>query len=238
MAKSWYGWLVKGISYQWSCALLLALSCTWAPAQIAPEFQEQGVLYLEGNLPSNVTATFKVATTVYLHRDFQMVIASFGPGQEAELIGMSPEGYLLKGTYRNNTIIGWIHPEDLPTGIDPSIFETAKKNQAHHDAVAVAIANKSVIQGMTPDEVKQSVGRPEQVSSRTDPSGSMLTWTFTTYREEPQYNYALNAFGRAVLQTYYVKIPIGQLIVSFVNGAVTSVEEHKTDPNSPGVVTN
>jgi hypothetical protein len=211
---------------------------TGALAQIAPELQEQGVLYFDGNLPNKVTATLHTATTVYLHRDFQTALAALYPGQKIELIGMSPEGYLLKANYRNNAMTGWIRPEDLPSGIDPAIFAQAGKNQARRDAVAVAIANKSVIQGMTPDEVKQSVGRPEQVASRVDPNGSALTWIYTTYREDPQYSYALNVFGRPVLQTYYVKTPIGQLIVDFANGAVISVEEHKTDPNSPGVVTN
>lgn len=221
------------------CALLLlALSMAGATAQIAPEFQEQGVLYFDGNLPDKVVATLHTATTVYLHRDFQMALAALYAGQKIELIGMSPEGYLLKTNYRNNSITGWIRPEDLPSGIDPAIFAEAKKNQARNDAVAVAIANKNVIQGMTPDEVKEAVGRPEQVSSRVDPSGSALTWIYTTYREEPQYQYALDGFGRPVLQTYYVKIPIGRLIVAFANGAVVSVEQHKTDSNSPGVVTN
>ena len=222
----------------WSYALALALSISCVQAQIPSELREQGVLYFEGNLPDKVTTTLNAATTVYLHRDFQMVLASLGQGQEIELIGMSPEGYLLKTNYRNNTITGWIRPEDLPTGIDPTLFKTAKKNQARHDAVAVAITNKSVIQGMTPDEVKQSVGRPEQTSSHTDANGSVLTWVFTTYREEPQYYYALDALGRSVLQTYYVKVPVGQLIVNFENGMVTSVEEHKTDSRSPGVLTN
>ena len=69
-------------------------------------------------------------------------------------------------------------------------------------------------------------------------SGSALTWVYTTYREDPQYQYALDGYGRAVLQTYYVKIPIGQLIVAFSNGAVVSVEQHKTDPNSPSLQNN
>jgi len=230
---------VKGhfLPLEWTCTLLLAFSIP-GPAQIAPELQEQGVLYFNGNLPTSVTATLHTGTTVYLHRDFQMPLAALYAGQKVELIGMSPEGYLLKTNYRNNTVSGWIRPEDLPSGIDPAIFVQARKNQAHRDAVAVAITNKSVIQGMTPDEVKQSVGRPEQVASRIDPSGSALTWVYTTYREEPQYEYALDPFGRPVLQTYYVKIPIGQLIIAFANGTVISVEQHKTDPNSPGVVTN
>jgi hypothetical protein len=223
---------------KWSCVLLLAFSLAGAPAQVASELREQGVLYFDGNLPNKVTATLHAATTVYLGRDLQMALAALYSGQKVELIGMSPQGYLLKTNYRNNTTIGWIRPEDLPSGIDPAIFAEAKKNQARRDAVAVAITNKSVIQGMTPDEVKQSVGRPEQVASRVDPNGSALTWVYTTYVEQPQYQYSLDAFGRPVMQTYYVKIPIGQLIVTFVNGAVISVEEHKTDPNSPGVVTN
>ncbi len=224
---------------KWICTVLfLAFSLVGAPAQIDPALREDGVLYFDGNLPAKVLATLHTTTTVYLHRDFQMALAALYAGQKIELIGMSPEGYLLKTNYRNNTISGWIRPEDLPSGIDPGLFAQAKKNQAHRDAVAVAITNKNVIQGMTPDEVKQSVGNPEQVSSRVDPSGSALTWIYTTYREDPQYQYALDAFGRPVLQTYYVKVPIGQLIVSFTNGSVISVEQHKTDPNSPGVVRN
>jgi hypothetical protein len=232
---------VKGAFFpvKWCIALLLtAFPFAEAPAQIAPELQEQGVLYFDGNLPDKVTATLHTATTVYLRRDFQMALAALYAGQKIELIGMSPEGYLLTTNYRNNTVTGWIRPEDLPSGIDPGLFAQAKKNQAHRDAVAVAISNKSVIQGMTPDEVKQSVGSPGQVASRVDPHGSALTWIYTTYREEPQYQYTLDGFGRPVLQTYYVRIPIGQMIIAFANGTVISVEEHKTDPNSPGVVTN
>jgi len=242
VSKPCYSSCVKGffLPVKWSCALLLLLAfpLVGAPAQIAPELHEPGVLYFDGNLPDKVAATLHTATTVYLRRDFQTALAALYAGQKVELIGMSPEGYLLKTNYRNNTITGWIRPEDLPSGIDPALFAQARKNQAHRDAVAVAITNKSVIVGMTPDEVKEAVGRPEQVASRVDPNGAALTWIYTTYREEPQYQYTLDAFGRPVLQTYYVKIPIGQMIIAFVNGVVISVEQHKTDPNSPGVVTN
>jgi hypothetical protein len=220
------------------CALLLAISSVTAVAELDPALREQGVLYFDGNLAGKVTATIHTGTTVYLHRDFQMALAALYTGQKVELIGMSPEGYLLKTEYRNNTVTGWIRPEDLPSGIDPAVFTEAKRNQAHHDAVAVAIANKNVIQGMTPDEVKQAVGRPGQVASRVDPSGSSLTWIYTTYREDPQYTYTLDAYGRPYLQTYYVKVPIGQMVVGFVNGAVISVSQRKTDPDSPGVVRN
>jgi hypothetical protein len=217
---------------------LLLLSVAAAHADLDPALREQGVLYFEGNLPDPVIATIHTTTTLYLHRDYQLPLAALYSGQKVELIGMAPEGYLLTTTLRNNTVTGWIKPTDLPTGIDPATFVTAQKNQARRDAVAVAIANKNVIQGMTPDEVKQAVGRPSDVSSRSDPHGEAVTWTYTTYREDPQYEYVLDAFGRPLLQTYYVKVPIGQMVVQFFNGTVYSVDEHKTDPNSPGVVRN
>jgi hypothetical protein len=232
---------VKGIfpTLEATCALLLlALSTLGAVADLDPALREDGVLYFEGNLPDKVTATIHTVTTVYMHRDFQSPLAALYSGQKIELIGMSPEGYLVQTNYRNNTISGWIRPADLPSGIDPAIFAEAKKNQARQDAVGVAIANKNVIQGMTPDEVKQAVGRPEQVSSTTDANGSAITWIYTTYVEQPQYQYTLDTFGRAVLNTYYVKIPVGQMIVNFANGAVVRIVQHKTDPSSPGVVTN
>jgi hypothetical protein len=205
-------------------------------ADLDPALREDGVLYFDGNLPDKVVATIHTTTTLYLHRDFETPLAALYDGQTVELIGMAPEGYLLTAKVRNNTTTGWIKPADLPSGIDPAIFATAQKNQARRDAVAVAIANKNVIQGMTPDEVKQALGKPTGVASKSDPSGEALTWIYTTYREDPQYEYSLDSNGHPVLQTYYVKVPIGQMIIQFVNGVVYSVEQHKTDGSSPGVV--
>jgi hypothetical protein len=201
------------------------------------DLREDGVLYFEDNLPGKITATLHAPTTIFLRRDFQSPLAGLDPGDKIELVGMSPEGFLVKGTYRNNTVSGWIRTEDLPPGVNPALLDQARKNQARHDAVADAIAHKSVIRGMTPDEVNQSLGRPEQVSSHTDDNGTALTWVYTTYALQYQSSFAPGYYGRYQLQTYPVKVPIGQFIVNFSNGEVISTDQHKTDPNSPGVVT-
>ena len=223
----------------YACVVLLALAPAWVRADTDPDLmREDGVLYFDDNLPSRISTVVKKPTTIYLHRDFQSILAGIDPGAKLELIGMSPEGYLVRGTYRNNTVTGWIQPTDLPPGIDPALFADAKKNQARHDKVAAAIAKKRVIRGMSPDEVRQSVGRPEQTSSHTDDTGTTLTWVYTTYAIQYQTSYAPGFYNHVQLQSYPVKVPVGQLIINFSNGAVVSIEEHKTDPNSPGVVTN
>jgi len=216
----------------------MAFSLGAASAQIAPELREPGVLYFEDNLPDKITGTLDHSATVYLHHDFQTALTALYAGQPVEIVGMCKDGFLLKTNYRNNTVLGWIRPNDLPPGIDPSLFVNAQKSQLRRDAVAVAIANKTVIRGMTPDEVKQAVGRPDQTASRSDASGTVQSWTYITYRQEPQYSYTMGPFGQAVQQIYYVKVPIGQMEVDFANGAVTAITQKKSDPNSPGIVTN
>ncbi len=216
-----------------ACVLLLAPILT--RADMDPALREDGVLYFSDSLPNVLVAEVKKPTTVYLGRDFGSALALILPGQRLEILGMSPEGYLVKGDYRNNAVTGWITPAQLPPGIDPKLIEQARKNEARHELVVQAIRAKKVIRGMTPDEVKQSLGEPEQTSSHTDDSGTALTWIFTTYSivwqtaATPTYN------GQAVIQTFPTKVPNGQVIVTFANGAVSAIEEHKTNSDSPGV---
>jgi hypothetical protein len=206
-----------------------------ARADIDPGLREDGVLYFEDSLPNVIVADVKTPTTVYLGRDFASPLALIVPGQRLEILGMSAEGFLVKGDYRNNAVTGWITPAQLPPGVDPKLIEQAKKNQARQEVVAKAIRARQVIRGMTPAEVKQSLGEPEQTSSHTDDSGTALTWIFTTYSivyqtaATPGYN------GQTVFQTFPTKVPSGQVIVTFANGTVTAIEEHKTNPDSPGV---
>jgi len=206
-------------------------------ADTDPALREDGVLYFEDSLPDRIVAPVTAPTTVYLRRDFATPLALIVPGQKLEIIGMSPEGFLVKGDYRNNAVTGWITPAQLPPGVDPKLIAQAKKDQARHEEVATAIRAKKVIRGMTPDEVRQSLGDPEQTSSRTDDSGTAQTWTYTTYTIVWQTTATPGYYGRAFVQTYPTKVPIGQISVTFANGAVSAIEEHKTDPESPGVNT-
>jgi len=217
-----------------ACIFLGALLWVHADPDTAA-LREEGVLYFEDNLKDPLVATVKAPTVLYSRRDFGTQLGLFLPGQKVEIVGMSPEGYLVKGDYRNNAVTGWIMPAALPPGIDPKLIDKAKKNQERHDKVAKAIKAKKVLRGMTEDEVQQALGRPEQTSSHTDDSGQSMTWTFTSYASQWQTAPVSDIYGRTTLRTYLAKVPVGQLIVTFSNGIVTSIEEHKTDPNSPAI---
>ena len=211
-----------------ACAFVLALSSVHA--DVDPALREDGVLYLEDNLPARVVGTVKTPTTVYLHRDFQMPLASLFAGQKIEIVGQGPEGYIVAATYRNNSVSGWIMSNDLPPDVDPAQFAQARKNQEHRAMIAAAIANKQVLRGMTQDEVHQVLGDPDQTSTHTDDQGTSQTWTFTAYQDVLQTVYAPGLYGRPTLQTVSTRVQVGQKIVTFENGLVVAIEEHKTDP--------
>jgi hypothetical protein len=110
----------------------------------------------------------------------------------------------------------------------------AQKAQARRNQMAHLIANKQVVRGMTADEVQQSLGSPDQTSSRSDADGTVQTWTFTTYRTIWQTSYTPGFYGRGVAQTYPVKTPVGQTIVTFTDGVVSAIEQHKTSTAGVG----
>ena len=220
-----------------ACALLLAVTAVRADTDLS--LREDGVLYFEDNSPNRILAPVKKPTTLYLRRDFQDALALLVPGQNLELIGMSSEGYIVKGSYRNNAVTGWITRGDLPPGVDPKVIADAKAAQARHDQMAPAIKEHKVVRGMTPDEVRQSLGDPEQTSTRSDDTGSSLTWTYTQYTSVWKTSYTPGFYGgNGIATTYLAKVPVGNTIITFANNEVSAIEEHRTDPNSPSLQSN
>jgi hypothetical protein len=220
-----------------ACAMLLALSAVRADTDLS--LREEGVLYFEDTTPNRIIAPVKKPTTLYLRRDFQDALALLVPGQSLELIGMAPEGYMVKGTYRNNAVTGWITAADLPPGVDPKVITDAKAAQARANQMAPAIREHRIVRGMTPDEVRQSLGDPEQTSTRSDDTGSTQSWTYTQYTSVWKTSYQPGYYGgQGIATTYLAKVPVGTTTISFVNGLVSAIEVHKTNPNSPSVQNN
>jgi hypothetical protein len=211
-------------------AVLLLAAVSGVRADVDLALREDGVLYFEDNLPTHLLATVQSPTTVYLRRDLQTPLASLFAGQKIEIIGMSPEGFMIKGTYRNNSITGWISPGELPSDVDRAQIALAKKNQERRGQIAAVIARKQVIRGMTPDEVHQSLGDPDQTSSHTDGSGTSQIWVYTTYANVWQTSYVAGPFGRPVLQSFPVRTPVGQIAVTFTDNEVSAIEQHQTSP--------
>jgi hypothetical protein len=100
---------------------------------------------------------------------------------------------------------------------------------------------------MTMDEVSRSLGKPQKKSSSTNRDGSSQVFEYIRYKLVPQTIYT-PAYAQTVLgirpdpswrletvvgrsgyglqaSTIYVKVPVGSMKVSFVNGIVVATEE-------------
>lgn len=191
------------------------------------ESREPDVLYFDQNLPEKIVVTLEKNANVYLDKDLQTLAAALPPGTKVQILGLVNDGnYFVSTKYRGTRIEGWAFAGDFPP-IDSKLIETAKKSQAWRESVQRAIKEKRVVQGMTFDDVKKSLGKPDRTSSRQDAQTKFDTWTFITYELVPQNSYVTDAWGRVTIQTIYVKKPIGELTVEFNNGIVTGIEEHR-----------
>lgn len=210
--------------------LLIGASRLWA---LAPELQDPSVLYLDENLPTPITVALTDTITIYSEKELKNPNATLAAGQTVQVIGYIPTAFLLSGTFRGNKVEGWVDPKDIPP-VDPKLINQAMMQKAHREEVAKAIKAHQVVEGMSFDEVKKSLGKPSQTSFRKDENGRVDAWTYTTYESLPQYSYELNSLGQYVQRVYYIKVPVGQLKVEFKDGSVTAFEETKTNSDSHG----
>lgn len=191
------------------------------------ESREPDVLYFDQNLPEKIIVTLEKSANVYLDKDLQTLAATLPPGTKVQILGLVNDGnYFVTTKYRGTRIEGWAFSGDFPP-LDPKLIETAKKSQLWRESVQRAIKEKRVVQGMTFDDVKKSLGKPDRTSSRQDAQTKFDTWMYITYELVPQNSYVTDAWGRVTIQTIYVKKPIGELTVEFNSGIVTGIEEHR-----------
>ncbi len=190
------------------------------------ELRDKDVFYFDQYISDKIALTLERAANVYMGKDFQSVAASLPAGTTVQIIGIGNDGnYLVGVPYRGTNLEGWMLPGDLPP-IDPKVMQSARQAQTQRNAIGKAIAEKRVILGMTLEDVKKSLGKPAKASFRQDTQGRIDTWVYITYELIPQTSQVIDAFGRTVFQTVYVKKPIGELYVEFSAGSVTGVEEH------------
>ncbi len=203
--------------------------------EIAPELQEPGVLYIHNSTTQPIQGKVSVITYIYGRRTFTTLVGTALPGQVIEIVAMAPEGYMVRVASNNGGVLGWIRPDELPNTVDINQLGQLQALYQHQQEVNVAIANKTVIRGMSEPEVQMALGKPGRTVKQTLSQGVFETWEYTTYKQTPQNDFTVDSTGQPVNRTYYERVPIGSLSVSFTNGLVSSVQEVRTDPESPGV---
>lgn len=228
---------------RWLALLLLTGSLLSA----RPIVRETGAIYLSDFEIPPVKLVLREAAPCYFEMDARRYAGTLRFPQTVKLDAVAPDGFLrVRGNARQGGVAAWVDPaflEDLP----PDFVANLRQADDRRRQVEALIARSEVAIGMTPDEVGRSLGKPQKRSSRTSRDGSTQVFEYVSYKLIPQTVYS-PAYVETVLgvrpaprhkvetvvvqggfgynaSTVYVKVPVGTITVSFVDGIVESIEE-------------
>ncbi len=204
-------------------ALLLSFSA--APALHAA-FDDPEAIYLDkipGLKPIELEVT-KV-TAVYANRNRNGYFANFTKGEKVHLLAYNEKTSFVKNLKSNKT--GWVPVENL-SEIDESLLDSVIAQAEEQKKYQSAIEEKKVLAGMTLEQVRASLGKPDEAAFRTDASGRTDVWSYfeykSVYREQP-YNDPVT--GQLLVRRYKEKVPESETTIEFLNGRVTAIEKKR-----------
>jgi len=209
--------------------LLLLTLVLGAAAIAAPSgavIREPGAIYLEDLTPKAIRLPVTADAPIYYQSDRKRFLGVLKKGQAVELqaIGPAEEAYRVRGMAQQGQVAGWVEPQYLAP-LKKQFVENLKQNAARREEVLALISRAEVAINMTPDEVLASLGKPGRKASKLDANGRQETWEFIKYEQVPQQIEGYDRFGRVVLNTVLVKVPVGKLSIVFENDLVTSLEQ-------------
>lgn len=229
-------------------AVLVALLLTPAIAAAGPIVREPGVIYLSDFELDDARFALTGPAACYFDANMKRYAGTLRFPQRVQLDAVSPAGmFRVRGNARQGGVAAWIEPRFLD-GVPEDLVPRLRAADERRREVEALIARNEVAIGMTLEEVGRSLGKPQKRSSTTNREGSTQTFEYIRYKLVPQTIYT-PAYAETVLgllpdprrrletvvvrgggyglnaSTVYVKVPVGTISVSFVNGIVESIEE-------------
>lgn len=197
-----------------------------ARAQTSPLVREPGAIYLEETAPGlrlrlDVREPAAVFADIGGTRHVGVLVAP----QKVEVLAVSGDLIRVRGKARHGQqVVGWVKPAFL-SPLPDGFLDDMRRAEQRRIEVEQVIARKDVVTGMTMDEVRRSLGRPQRRSSRVSGGTRADVWEFVTYQIIPQERDGIDEFGRLTRVIVSVKVPVGTRRVVFENGVVTEITE-------------
>lgn len=222
-------------------ALLLLLVATEADA--APIVRETGAIYLSDFGQKPLRLRVLRPAPCYFDIGMTRYAGTLRFPQVVQVEAFADYGCRIRGNAQQGGVAAWIpynEIEPLPEGL----LANLKKSEERRNVVDALIARSEVAIGMTIDEVRRSLGKPQKITNRADKDGTQQLWEFIKYTLVPQTTYA-PGYGQTVVNfpgkskkppavvvqggyypnTIYVKVPVGTLKVLFRDGIVDALDQ-------------
>jgi len=166
-------------------------------------------------------------TAVYANRNRNGYFTNFAAGDRVQLLAYNEKTSLVKHLKSQKT--GWVPVQNL-SEIDESLLSSVTAQAAEQKKYQAAIEERKVLAGMTLDQVRESLGKPDEAAFRTDTSGRTDVWSYFEYksvfREE---NYRDRTTGQLLVRRFREKVPESETSIEFLNGRVTAIEKKRVN---------
>jgi hypothetical protein len=165
--------------------------------------------------------------------------------QTVQATAFLPAACRITGKARQGRIAGWVALRDLeplPDDFLQNLTEAARRRER----VEALIARNEAAIGMTMDEVRRALGRPQRTSRQADRFAKREVWEYVRYRLMPQTSTFQQPAHttrwvphRGIVttthpgfhtQTQMVRVPIGKTKVTFENGVVAEIRQTEGAP--------
>ena len=211
-------------------ALSLATTVPAAPAPLSNLTKEKGATYVEELIDHPIHLKVRESAAVYSDLNGRRSIGVLVPGQTVPLVAFTEKACRVRGRATHGDVVGWVGMKFFEAK-DPTLFEKLKKAADRQAQVQALIDRREVAIGMTPDEVLQSLGRPDEETSDVQKDSSSESFSYITYDKIPQKNLIRGRDGRLYETVTYIKVETGRLTVSFQNGLVSGIQTTRGRPN-------
>lgn len=187
---------------------------------------EPGTIDVETLLPKPIRLTVAADSVIYYQSDLQRALGSMAANTVVQLVAMGDTAFKVRGRARHGDVAGWMHMNDLNSP-DPKLVEKLKAYAERRKTVAELIQKHQVAIGMTPEEVKASLGSPTRKSSHLTAGTREETFEYIVYKNVPQAVTGRDQNGNLVQNIIYVKVESGRLSVALKGGTVNDIQEPK-----------
>ncbi len=203
--------------------LLLALLTIDTVGQQTP-FREPGAAYLADVLDKPFKIKVLQPAPIFFDAPMTRSLGVLGAGQLVEVQAVLDDTLRVVGKARQGQVSGWLLASQLEA-LEPDFVEKVKQAALRKTQIDALIEKNEVAMGMSAGEVIKSLGKPPKKSMRQDAGGVSEVWDYIRYERVPRQVPGYDSAGRLVNTTIYVKVPAGQLTVSFRDGLVKAVEQ-------------
>ncbi len=227
------------------CLVTLLVVAVTGFASASPIVREPGAIYLSDFNEKPLRMKLLRAAPCYFDSNLTRYAGTLRFPQAVRVEAFLENVCRIRGDAMQGGVAAWIPYAELEP-LPENFLANLNKAEERRQTVETLISQNEVALGMTSDEVRRSVGKPQKKSKRAEKDSVREVWEYIRYELVPQTTVGpsvrrtivqvpgtTNSPGGLVVtgntglaaSTIYVKVPVGTLSVTFQNGIVETLDQ-------------